>query len=318
MKILILFLFFLRLLSGEVWNESEFWVGLNDEVRADPQRSVSSEEMFEAPLPPLTIVTRSGFRPGCFNKLQASLAAQSTSDFSQIVSNDANRSGFKFLEAHKAKAQHDFRIVNLDRADFWTKNRVQCASSRYLNALYGEVARDSWIMTLDDDSRLLLPDQIERVRRGCARSDPHRDVVLQDAYMWTKRSFRKYPNYTESHIQVDTANFIFHASAAKHLDFGAKCGGDKMAFQRLLDNGYKPKFLRQPAPGVWANYAGPAHQRLVKCDLPTVAGPKEVELIASDRYQRAIVPPNHQRDAERYQVYLRRHHYKVPKPPVIW
>ena len=290
--------------------------GLNIVMRSDPLTSVSTES-YDGELPNVTVVTRSGFRPACFNNLQGSLAAQETG-FRQVVSNDANTKGLEFLQAHAAKAQFQLDIVDLDRTKFWQKGRVQCASSRYLNTLYRQVPKDSWIMTLDDDSRLVDAEQLLRVRRGAARADPTTDILLQDAYMWTNHSFRIYPNYTESKIVIDTANFIFHQSAVRHLDFGPACGGDKVGFRRLLDAGYRTLHLRTPHPGVWANYAGPAHQRLVSCDIPTV-GPVEAPMLNSSRYNEALVPAElFQHDAERHQAHLRSHNYRVPKPAVVW
>jgi len=305
-------------LNEEVRREAETSVGSDDFSLTSTSTSTSTSRRSRPHLANVTIVTRSGFRPACLNNLQASLAAQSTSEFRQIVSNDADRHGLRLLEEHRAKARHALEIVDLDRRRFWTKGRVQCASSRYLNTLYERVPRDSWIMTLDDDSRLVDPDQILRARRAAARSDPTTDVLLQDAYMWTNRSFRVYPNYTASKIWIDTANVIFHRSAVSQLDFGAACGGDKVGFRRLLDAGYRPVAIRQATPGVWANYAGPAHQRLVDCDVHRLA-PGEDRMTANATYRNAKVPlGKHQARAERHQAHLRNHNYKVPKPALVW
>jgi len=306
-----------------VMNSSKWWYGpRNYKVRSDPSLSVSSEPVVTKELPLITIVTRSGFRPSCLNNLQASIAAQNVSNVLQIVSNDARRRGRTFLEDHQQRSKHEFRIVDLDRSQFWAEDstEVQCASSKYLNLLYREVPKDSWVMTLDDDSRLVRADQIRRVQRAAYRADAKTDVLLQDAYMWLNRSFRIYPNYTEAGtVVVDTSNFIFHQSAVKHLDFGAACGGDKVSFRQLLDAGYKPLAIRQPTPGVWGNYAGPAKQRLVTCDVHGLA-PFEAPLVNSSLYKDAIVPASkHQHVAERYfDKVNQRHDYQIPKAAQVW
>ena len=284
-------------------------------MNAEPRRWTPelTENWTDGKGPFLTIATRSGFRPECLSNLMASLAAQKGVQFLQFVSNDAGVPGRAAIEGHifygtGNRSMHDIRIVDVDRSKF--KNG-KCYSTKYLKVLYALAPDDSWIVTLDDDARLTNEWQLRRIQEAVKYADPQRDILLQDAFLG-KYHVLVYPNYTKDYgdfPKIDTANTIFHKSAAMKLLFlNGKCGGDKKLFLQLLSKNYRIRHISQPQPGVWANYDGQAKQELSVCDVMNLA-PGERQFLLSPAYQGARLEPNQLliKQAQDHYARLRRH-----------
>ena len=297
------------------------------------------EDLRNASLPLITVVTRSGFRPRCLANLQASLAAQRGVDFLQIISNDAGPAGRAALELHVPRAKHTMKIVDLDRSDFLGRHSSnKCYSTKYLRKLYSLAPADSWIVTLDDDARLVDADQLRRIQVAASFADPKSHLLLQDAFLG-KNDIVVYPNYTDvyenGHVpKIDTANTIFHQSATSRLAFSTlRCGGDKQLFLQLIrDYNYTLAHVTSGAsflsassegpetssekeevslseggggnPGVWANYDGQAKQDISLCDVAHLA-PGEATFLASKAYQVARLEPTPDLEAQAAQHYVR-------------
>lgn len=237
----------------------------------------------------LTIVTRSGFRPHCLSNLQASLAGQQNVRFQQVISNDAGKPGRDAVKAHGNMKIIDMHVPK-------TKSK-HCYSSTYLNRLYKHVHHDHWIMTLDDDARLVDADQLRLVRDAVARLDPDKEMLLQDALMWRQPHMVVYPNFTRDwghgvYPKIDTGNVIFNKRAVDKIEFTEQCGGDKKMFDQLLSHNVTPVFLDQPKPGVWTNYDGRAFQAYAFCNISELASAKELALVQSKAYCQAHLEPN--------------------------
>lgn len=288
----------------------DYW---NSKHRAH-HRSVGVGTLQGSP-PQITVVTRSSFRPRCFSKLQASLRAQSgvVGGFTWIISNDAGSDGHTYLrEATKNWSSHEIRIVDIDHDHFY-KLHNRCASSQYLNTLYTHVSDNSWIVTIDDDARLLDERHLAQVQAAASLSNAASEILLQDAWMWKGSALVRYPNYTLAYAnstfpKIDTLNVIFHKSAVTHIRFGGVCGGDKIMMKQLLNASYQFVHIKQDLPGCWANYDGAAHQRQSKCNISELA-PQELSLIRSEVYRREFQAPSALWDAKA-QLHHRRNHIR--------
>jgi len=254
----------------------------------------------KAILPSITVVTRSGFRPQCLANLQASLGAQRgvQGGFLQIISNDAEKPGWTFVSTYQQfgnSSHHRIRLLNLKRENYYT-SKGRCHSTKYLQSLYAMVPKNSWIVTLDDDARLTDSQQLRRIQLAASRSNPEQDVLLQDTFMG-KKVIVKYPNYTFAYEnatipKIDTAAVIFHQSATKSIEWSGRCGGDKLIFKQLVEDGhYRPVHISQYTPGAWANYDGAAKQTLSYCNIIQLA-PGERTFLDSREYRQAYLQPN--------------------------
>lgn len=271
------------------WVE-EFELNAYNRLRRQSFRSVRDGPRSESTK--LTIVTRSGFRPHCLSNLQASLAGQRNVHFQQVISNDAGEPGRDAVKAYEKF--HPIKIIDMQVPKTKSKH---CYSSTYLNRLYKHVHRDHWIMTLDDDARLVDADQLRLVRDAVAQLDPDREMLLQDALMWRQPHIVVYPNFTQDwghgvYPKIDTGNVVFNKRAVDKFEFTEQCGGDKKMFDQLLSHNVTPVFLDQPKPGLWTNYDGRAFQAYALCNISELAGDNERALVQSRAYCQAHLQPN--------------------------
>jgi len=244
----------------------------------------------------LTVVTRSGFRPQCLANLRASLAAQVGVSFVHLISNDAGPEGRAAIDEQigERRSTSTTSVVDVDRYDFNRGPGNKCYSTKYLKVLYRLAPANSWIVTLDDDARLVHPDQLLRVKEAAAAAEPT-DVLLQDAFLG-KHEVDVYPRYTPEYEggaipKIDTSNTIYHKSATDHLRWVGKCGGDKRLFLQLVQKNYTLKHIPTSNPGVWANYNGQAKQNLSNCEVIHLA-PGERDFLRSPAYRAARVDPS--------------------------
>lgn len=192
----------------------------------------------------INILTRTGNRDTCFDKLSNSINDQTFKNIRHLKSND--NTNCKFLEGH-----NDVFIVEKGKKF----NHHHCPYNEYINELIDKV-EEGWIMVLDDDAIFSDKDFINNLVNEIKKYD--KKAFIFDTLIGESK--RKLPNLDEDtdlnkigYGNFDMSCFVFHSSL-KPKKFTDVCGGDYIMLKNLL-NITDVKYIKIPT-GIWANYKG--------------------------------------------------------------
>ena len=192
----------------------------------------------------INILTRSGTRRQCFEKLRKSIEKQKYKNWKHIISNDNIYNDFLF------KYENVINVKKLKKLD---KNH--CPYNLYLNELL-EHCDEGWVIILDDDALLIDDDFLGKLAYQCKKMKKN-DIITYDSY------YGKYKFLASAILRPgDMINFSFHTSCS--VRFKDKCAGDRRFIKDCKKNGYNLKWT--PILGTWANVNNQAHGKEVTCE----------------------------------------------------
>jgi hypothetical protein len=192
----------------------------------------------------INILTRSGNRRRCFEKLRKSIEKQKYKNWKHIISNDNICNDFLL--------KYD-NVVNVDKIEKLDKKH--CPYNLYLNELL-EHCDEGWVIVLDDDALLIDDDFLGKLAYQCKKMKKN-NIVTYDSY------YGKLKILTPAILgPIDMINFSFHTSCP--IRFKDKCGGDQRFINDCKKNGYILKWT--PILGTWANVNNQAHGKKVICE----------------------------------------------------
>ena len=188
----------------------------------------------------INILTRTGKRPKHFKKLEESIFSQTYKNIRHIKSCDNQNCNYLNNSKDVVKVVPD-------------KSKGRAFYNLYLNNLI-DATKEGWIIILDDDSKLIDNNFLERLANECMKSNKN-DVLIYNVKI--NRSGIELPRSDSIKSgRIDMACFCFHSSISKDIRFDGRNRGDYNFLEKIKNtNNYNFKFLNLDV-GIWANYEG--------------------------------------------------------------
>ena len=192
----------------------------------------------------ITILTRSGNRPNDFKTLVTSINKQTIKP-PHFISNDNPKCTFL------SKEKHVFPVIP-------ERDKGEAFYNIYLNELVSKVT-EGWILILDDDSKLIDNEFIEKLSKLCEETYNNQVIIFQSFLGKEKRILPndyRMKNRIIEKGQIDMGCFCVHVSCLKQVKFDGRIGGDYNILVKLKQKGFCFKFVEKLPIGIWANYQG--------------------------------------------------------------
>ena len=154
----------------------------------------------------INILTRTGNRPSFYKELKKSIENQTYKKIRHIKSCD--NPNCMYLKNEKD-------VINV----LPNKSTGRAFYNLYLNNLI-DATKDGWIIILDDDSKLIDNNFLERLANECMKSNKN-DVLIYNVKI--NRSGIKLPRSDSIKSgRIDMACFCFHSSISKDIRFDGR------------------------------------------------------------------------------------------------
>lgn len=208
------------------------------------------------------ILTRTGTRENCFQRLQKSLHLQKFTHYKHLISNDNEHNTFLKDEKYVIPVQRE------PKKFFW-----ECPYEKYLNTLCN--VANGWIIFMDDDARFVDSKFLEKLSILCKKTSKEKVIIFRIYYGKDKKirprgtslkiTLDLFRHDSQKKNWIDMANICIHSSLLKQYPFTKFCSGDMILIKRLQRDGVPIIFDRKLPIGIWANSDGRAKGNDVLC-----------------------------------------------------
>ena len=204
-------------------------------------------------IPPLiNILTRTGSRKKCYEKLKKSLRQQTYKNYRHIKSCD--NAECDFLDNEKDV----YRVKRLKKYRY-----NHCPYNLYLNTLINKV-RKGWIIVVDDDAKFVDSNFLMNLSHELSVADKNKIFIYniyagKDKFIMPVKNRADIKNIRDT--SIDMGCIAFHCS--NKTRFKEICAGDVVFFKEAIET-YEPAFLDIPI-GIWINYRGWANGKNIDC-----------------------------------------------------
>lgn len=210
-------------------------------------------DMSDEPL--INILTRTGNRKNCFNKLKKSLDSQTYTNYRHIKSNDNDKCDF---------LENEEDVINLEKGKKY--NHHHCPYNLYLNNLIEKVD-EGWIIILDDDAKFVDNNYLMNLSKELKKLE-HDKILITNIHVAGDK--RVIPNGMTKgfdvknihHGNIDMGCIAFHHT--NKTRFRECCAGDLTFYKESIEK-YEPVFANIPV-GIWVNYSGSAQGGNITCE----------------------------------------------------
>ena len=208
-------------------------------------QNVEKDTKSKTSLPLINILTRSGKREQSFLNLKKSILEQSYKNIRHIISCDDPKCNFL----------KDQEVVYVKKEP----KKGKCFYNLYLNKL-AECVNDGWVLILDDDSKLINKQFLEKLSHVCLSTEPNKVIYYQAK--WNRRGtiLPRKINMAKPLLRgdIDMVCFCAHHSVFRTFKFTGRCAGD-FNFLTLIHKSkhHKLSFCKNLPIGIHANYNGP-------------------------------------------------------------
>lgn len=188
----------------------------------------------------INILTRTGNRPINFKTLEQSIISQSYKKIRHIKSCDNQNCNYL------NNSKNVIKVVP-------NKSTGRAFYNLYLNNLI-DATNEGWIIILDDDSKLIDNNFLEKLAKECQISNDN-DILIYNVKI--NKSGVVLPNSNSIKSgRIDMACFCFHSSISKDIRFDGRNRGDYNFLKKIIEsNNFNFRFLNLDV-GIWANYEG--------------------------------------------------------------
>lgn len=206
--------------------------------------------------PKLALITRTGRREKCFNKLLNSIRQQTFLNFEHILSND--NPNCSYLNDYRNES-------NVKVIEVAPHREKKCFYNLYFNDLFAHVSPEAWIVLVDDDSMLHDRTSLQKLAYFLNGKSPN-TLVIQDSYLYGNKD--RFPQQSARannfFLNVDTSNLVFNQRLCNNIQLSGNCEGDKELCAILHNNCAAMERFNNCT--IWANYCGENKGKYTDCE----------------------------------------------------